>query len=85
MRLEGVRETSNQSSPSSINWEQLLGDCNSSSPYKLLYNLHVIEYLIEEDSSSVTSEESSELKELKSNWCTDFIKLGGLDNLLTKF
>ncbi|EAR94410.2 ubiquitin carboxy-terminal hydrolase (macronuclear) [Tetrahymena thermophila SB210] len=90
VKLEGIR---NEKNP---NWETVLG---GESMYKLLYNLHVIEYLMEEGEvvsienkkvsstsyNKIISDESEELKQFKMNWRSDFIKLGGFDHLFKRF
>lgn len=90
VKLEGIR---NQKDPK---WETVLG---GESMYKLLYNLHVIEHLMEEGvtvkneagegdqsiSNKIISDETEEIKSFKANWRSDFIKLGGFDHLFKRF
>jgi len=85
--LKGVRDSETK------NWNNIL---DSVSTYKLLYALHVMEYLMEEESSEISKEDESEgsfalvdkdktLIEFRKNWRADFIVYGGFDHLFKIF
>jgi len=82
--LKGIREAEQK------NWDHIL---DSSSTYKMLYALHVIEYLMEdegeiEDESKETHHlwsNNPKLAEYKKNWRADFIVYGGFDHLFKIF
>lgn len=81
--LEGVRDVSGR------NWNNFL-DANST--YKLLYSLHVLEYLMEDDESEKDDNKEDlhwatdpKLVESKKNWRADFIAYGGFDHLFKIF
>jgi len=82
--LKGVKDASDR------DWSSLL---DSSSTYKLLYSLHVLEYLME-DNETEKNESKEEglhwyndpkLLEQKKNWRADFIAYGGFDHLFRIF
>jgi len=80
--LKGVRETADKK------WELIL-DPNSA--YKMLYALHVIEYLMEDDEEEANEQENHlyvadpKFLEYKKNWRADFIIYGGFDHLFKIF
>ena len=81
--LTGVKETSEKA------WDHIL---DSNSTYRLLYALHVIEYLMEGDDADDENEEEGDalikeakLLECKKTWKTDFIIYGGFDHLFKIF
>lgn len=76
-------------------WAQIL---DTSSVYKLLYSAHVIEYLMEEQDAEegagscsngldqiFESLSKDKIAEMKKNWRSDFISLGGFSHLLSIF
>jgi len=83
VQLKGIRDENEK------NWNLIL---NTESTYKLLYSLHAIEYLMEDDGDDEEDEESNFLSlqdpkmlEYKKNWRADFIVYGGFDHLFKIF
>jgi len=82
--LHGVRDQAEKK------WNNIL-DPNSA--YKMLYALHVIEYLMEDEGEEDSDEQTSnylwssdpKLAEYKKNWRADFIVYGGFDHLFKIF
>lgn len=65
-------------------WESLI---ESTSLYKIIYHLYIIEYLMEEGDEGEYDEllktaGIDNIKEFKLNWRTEFIKYGGFNHLL---
>jgi hypothetical protein len=65
-------------------WESLI---ESTSLYKIIYHLYIIEYLMEEGDEGEYDEllktaGIENIKEFKLNWRTEFIKYGGFNHLL---
>ena len=84
LMLKGVKDASDR------DWSSLL---DSSSTYKLLYSLHVLEYLMEDHGSDKDEDKEGgflwardpKLLEHKKNWRADFIAYGGFDHLFRIF
>ena len=85
IQLKGVR------GEQSKNWDLIL---DSNSIYKLLYTLHVIEFLMEDENEKDSGEESildilstedSKFQEYKKQWRSDFIENGGFEHLFKIF
>ena len=83
--LQGVRGQEQK------NWKLIL---DSNSIYKLLYTLHVIEFLMEDENEKDSGEESvmeffspddPKLQEYKKQWRSDFIENGGFEHLFQIF
>ena len=90
--LKGVREAEG---PAARDWNSIL---DLSSKYRLLYALHMIEYLMEDDETDQDeeSEEKSQIGQLlfaknpklleyKKTWQADFIVYGGFEHLFKIF
>ena len=85
IELKGVR------GEQSKNWDLIL---DSNSIYKLLYTLHVIEFLMEDENEKDPGEESileilssddPKIQEYKKQWRADFIANGGFEHLFRIF
>ena len=85
IQLEGVRGQQKK------NWDLIL---DSNSIYKLLYTLHVIEFLMEDENEKDAGEESvldffgkddPKFQEYKKQWRSDFIENGGFEHLFQIF
>ena len=90
--LKGVREATD---PAKRDWNHIL---DLESKYKLLYALHIIEYLMEDDEAETEEEDEGEkqtsqllwardpkLQEYKKTWQADFIIYGGFVHLFKIF
>ena len=85
IQLKGVRGEQKK------NWELIL---DSNSIYRLLYTLHVIEFLMEDENEKDSAEEPAleifssddpKFQEYKKQWRSDFIENGGFEHLFQIF